>query len=91
MIIIIIGRSKSLSKKKVLTIITETLMGSASTINSSTLAKLNPSVGIIFPSSTALLTGIAILITNEYIRKLKKDMLSYVMGLLLLLCCMKEL
>ena len=54
-----------------MTIITETLIGSASTINSSTIAILNPSVGIIFSSSTALLTGSAILITNEYFSKLK--------------------
>ena len=50
--------------------ITERLIGSAATISSSTLALLNPSAGII-SSSTALLTSIAILITNEYISKLK--------------------
>ena len=32
---------------------------------------INPSAGIINSSSTALLTSIAILITNEYISKLK--------------------
>ena len=32
---------------------------------------INPSVGIVISSSTALLTSIAILITNEYISKLK--------------------
>ena len=32
---------------------------------------INPGVGIIISSSTALLTSIAILITNEYISKLK--------------------
>ena len=32
---------------------------------------INPSVGILISSSTALLTSIAILITNEYISKLK--------------------
>ena len=32
---------------------------------------INPGAGIIISSSTALLTGIAILITNEYINKLK--------------------
>ena len=47
------------------------MIGSASTIISSTLAVLNPSAGIIISSSTALLTSIAILITNEYISKLK--------------------
>ena len=46
-------------------------MGSASTVNSNTLASLNPSVGNNFSSGTALLTSIAILITNEYISKLK--------------------
>ena len=53
-------------------IITEILIGSASTINSSTIAVLNPSAANIFSSGTALLTSIAILITNEYISKLKK-------------------
>ena len=32
---------------------------------------INPGAGIIISSSTALLTGIAILITNDYISKLK--------------------
>ena len=32
---------------------------------------INPSVGIVLTSSTALLTSLAILITNEYISKLK--------------------
>ena len=32
---------------------------------------INPGAGIIVSSSTALLTGIAILITNDYISKLK--------------------
>ena len=31
----------------------------------------NPSVGIVLTSSTALLTSLAILITNEYVSKLK--------------------
>ena len=35
------------------------------------MALINPGVGIISSSSTALLTSIAILITNEYISKLK--------------------
>ena len=47
------------------------MIGSASTIGSSTFAKRNPSAGITNSSSTALLTSIAILITNEYISKLK--------------------
>ena len=64
-------RYRSLNKKKVLLIISEILVGSASTISSSTMGLINPGAGIIISSSTALLTSIAILITNEYIRKLK--------------------
>ena len=62
---------KSLNKKKVLLIITEILIGSASTISSSTMGLTNPGTGIVISSSTALLTSIAILITNEYISKIK--------------------
>ena len=62
---------KSLNRKKVLLIITEILVGSASAVGSSTMSLINPGVGIIISSSTALLTSIAILITNEYISKLK--------------------
>ena len=58
-----------LNKNKVILIIGEFLIGSASTISSSTLAVLNPGACIIFSSSTTLLTGIAILITHEYISK----------------------
>ena len=36
------------------------------------MALINPGAGIIISSSTALLTSIAILITNEYISKSKK-------------------
>ena len=64
-------KHKSIDKKKALLFITEILIGSASTISSCTLAVLNPGAVIIVVSSTALLTGIAILITNEYISKLK--------------------
>ena len=35
------------------------------------MSLINPGAGIIFSSSTALLTSIAISITNEYISKLK--------------------
>ena len=35
------------------------------------MSKNNPSVGVVLPSSTALLTSIAILITNVYTSKLK--------------------
>ena len=62
---------KSLNKKKVLLIITEILIGSGSAISSSTLSMINPSIGIPIASCSALLTSIAILITNEYISKLK--------------------
>ena len=60
---------KSLSKKKVLSIITEILRGSGSTETLSTLPIINPSFGIVLTTSTALLTSIAILITNEEISK----------------------
>ena len=62
---------KSLNKQKVLLIITEILVGSGSAIGTSTMSLLNPSIGIVLTSSTALLTSIAILITIEYISKLK--------------------
>ena len=52
-------------------IITEILIGSGSAISTSTLGLINPGAGIIISSSTALLTSIAILITNDYISKLK--------------------
>ena len=52
-------------------IITEILVGSGSAVGTSTMGLMNPSVGIVISSSTALLTSIAILITNEYISKLK--------------------
>ena len=64
-------KCKSLSKKKVLLNITEILIGSGSAIGTSTMSLGNPSIGIVLTSSTALLTSIAILITNEYISKLK--------------------
>ena len=62
---------KSLNKKKILLIITEILVGSGSAIGTSTMSLINPSIGIVLTFSTALLTSIAILITNEYISKLK--------------------
>ena len=62
---------KSLNKKKVWLIITEILIGSGSAITSSTFSLINPSIGIPIASCSALLTSIAILITNEYISKLK--------------------
>ena len=66
-----IKKYKSLNKKKILLIITEILVGTSSAVGSSTMGLINPSVGIVISSSTALLTSIAILITNEYISKLK--------------------
>ena len=62
---------KSLNKKKKLLIITEILVGSGSLIGTSTMSLINPSIGIVLTSSTALLPSLAILITNEYISKLK--------------------
>ena len=47
------------------------MIGSGSAISTSTMSIKNPSVGIALTSSTALLTSLAILITNEYISKLK--------------------
>ena len=62
---------KSLNRKKVLLIITEILVGSGSAISSSAMSMFNPGAGIVISSTAALLTSIAILITNEYISKLK--------------------
>ena len=62
---------KNMQKNKVFLIITEILFGAGSTVGSSTKSLVNPGVGIIISSSTALLTSFAILITNEYISKLK--------------------
>ena len=62
---------KSLNKKKILLIISEILVGSGSAIGSSAMSMINPGAGIVISSSAALITSIAILITNEYISKLK--------------------
>ena len=56
-----------MNEKRILLIITGILIGSNSAISSSTMSLINPGTGIIISSSTALLTSIAILITNEYI------------------------
>ena len=64
-------RYKGLNRKKIPLIITEILVGSASTFGSSTMGLTNPVAGNIISSSTALLTSIAILIIDEYISKLK--------------------
>ena len=52
-------------------ITTEIIVGSGSAISTSTMSIINPSIGIVLTSSTASLTSLAILITNEYISKLK--------------------
>ena len=62
---------KKLNKKKVLSIITETLIGSGSPISTPTMSLINPSIGIMLTSSSPLLTSLAFLNTNEYISKLK--------------------
>ena len=62
---------RSLNRRKILLIITEILVGAGSAVGSSSMALINPGAGIIFSSSTAFLTSIAILIANEYILKLK--------------------
>ena len=62
---------KYLNKKKLRLIISETLIGSGSAISTSTMSLINPSIGIVLTSSTALLTSLPILITHEYISKLE--------------------
>ena len=52
-------------------IITEIIIGSASTISSSTMGLINAGAGNIISSSSALLNSFAILITNEFISNLK--------------------
>ena len=59
------------SLKKVLFNIRETLIGSGSATSTSTTSLKNLSIGIVLTSSSALLTSIAILVTIEYISKLK--------------------
>ena len=59
---------KNLNRKKVLLIITETFLVRRST---STMSLFNPSIFIVFPSSTAFLTSTAILITIQYMSKSK--------------------
>ena len=72
MIINIIRKNiKNLNKKKILLIIAEVLAGAGNAVGSSSMALINPGAGIVISSSTALLTSIAILFTNEYISKLK--------------------
>ena len=66
-----IKKYNSLNEKKILLIVTEILFGGGSATGTSTMGLINPSVGIIASSSTAFVTSIAILITNEYVSKLK--------------------
>ena len=47
------------------------MLGSGSATTTSTMSILNPSNGLVLTSCTALLTSLAILITNEYISELK--------------------
>ena len=72
-----------MNKKKVLLIITEILVGAGSAISSSSMALINPGPGIVISSSTALLNSTAILITNEYISKLKIRYTKNGIGLML--------
>ena len=68
---------KKLNRKKALKTITENLSGSASLIALSTLSINNPSVGITISSSKALLSSFAVLISEEYISKLKTKHTNY--------------
>ena len=52
-------------------LITEILLGTGPAVITSTMSLINPSIGIVWTSSTALLTSIAILITNEYFSEVK--------------------
>ena len=60
-----------MNKKNILSNITQTLIGSGSAITSSTFPLNNLSIELHIASCSALLTSFAILITNEFISKLK--------------------
>ena len=62
---------KSLNQKKVLIFVTGTLLELGSAITTSTMSLTNSTIGLVLTSSTASLTSLAILITNEYLSKLK--------------------
>ena len=64
-------KNKNLNKKKVLSVITEIILESGSALSTSTMSLINPSIGEVLTSFSALLTSIAILITNEHKSKLK--------------------
>ena len=48
------------------------MIGSGSTLGSSTMSLINPNICIVITNSTALITSFAFLITNEFISKLKR-------------------
>ena len=62
---------KCVNEKKTFLINSDFSVGFSSAIVSSTLSIVNTSIGIPIANSSALLTSIAILITSEYISKLK--------------------
>ena len=66
----IIKINKKFEKNRVLLFITEILVVAGYAVCSSTMSLITPGASINISSSTALLTSIAILITNEYISKL---------------------
>ena len=68
---IVIRRSKKVYIKRKTLIISEILKGSGSAETTSTLSILHSSIGVVLTNSRALLTSLAILITNEYISKFK--------------------
>ena len=62
---------RSLNEKKVLSIITEVLLGSGSVLTTWTFSIINPSFGIVITFFTALLTIKAMLISYEHFSKIK--------------------
>ena len=79
---------RSFHKKKVYLIITEDLVGLGSAISTSTLSVVNSGIVIIITSSTALLSSVAIFVTNEYISilKIRYTMLRAWINVVTLLC-----
>ena len=64
-------KCENLNERKLLVFFTRGLIGSGPAITTSTLSLVNPSIGITIASFSALLTSMAILITNKYISNLK--------------------
>ena len=62
---------KHLNKKKVLLINTEDLIGSGSAVSVSTMSLINLSISVVLTSFSKLLTSIVILISKDYVSKLK--------------------